>query len=286
MGSQSSSDPETNPAGSPHPARRGSILPFAVGGLLTAAGLLASWLSAGAFFIFASLVVLAAALDLAAVLIGTGTQVSRMLLAIGALAFPTIAYWMGESRIGLAAALVVIGITAANVIRGLRPDSLRRLSGTIFGAVYVGFLGSFAILVRQTVDGEQLVLALAVMLAGYHAGSWLGNAKLGGAEIMPSLSPTSTWWGAVFGFAGALLGSFVALTFMKPPFEPSTAIALGAIVATGAVFGRLGGRMVRFDLGLSELRTSVPGLGGIFARLDTLIVTVPAFYYGFRLYLT
>jgi CDP-diglyceride synthetase len=279
----SSSDRE--PA-APTETDRRSILPPVIGGLMGAIAVTTSVLSERAFAVFVSILVVGAATDLALVLNRKGFGVSRVLLVSGALALTLASYWGGENRIGLVTALAVIGTASWKVLGGLRPESLKAIATTIFGSVLLGLLGGFAILLRHSHDGRRLVLAFATMIAGYHIGSWVGTRRLAGAPVMPSLSATPTWWGIVFGLAGSVLGSFVSLTFMEPPFMGSAALALGAIVALAAIVGSLGGRMIRADIGVSERSASVPGLGGLYARLDTLLVTVPAFYYGFRLYLT
>lgn len=279
----SSSDGEPSASAS---TERRSILPPVIGVLLGAGAVTTSVWNLRAFAVFVVILVVGAALDLAAVLNRKGFGVSRVLLVSGAIALTLVSYWGGEHRVGLVTAFVVIGIASWKVLGGLRPNSLRAIATTIFGAVGLGLLGGFAILLRQSNDGRRLVFAFATMIAGYHIGSWVGTRRLAGGPVMPSLSATPTWWGVVFGLAGSVLGSFVSLTFMEPPFVSTAALALGAIVALAAIVGSLGGRMIRADLGVSERSASVPGLGGLYARLDTMLVTVPAFYYGFRLYLT
>lgn len=267
-------------------AERTSLVPAAVGVILGGLALLASWWGQAPSFAFVSAASVAAGADAAAVLSYRGIRVSRVLTAIAVLAFPLIAYTSGEQHLGLTAALVVIGIAAVYVVAGVRPESLRNLSATILTALYLGLLGGFAILVRRHESGDRLVFAFALIFGGYQIGSWIGTAGLGGARVMPSVSATLKWWGVVFGLAGGLLGSLLALTFMEPPFGPSTAASLAAVVGVSALIGDLAGRMLRRDLGIGERLASIPGMGGFVARLDRVALSLPAFYYGFRLYLT
>lgn len=278
--------------------------------MLGAVALLTSLWSGRAFVVFITILVAGAAIDLAAVLRRKGFGVSRVLLVAGALALSFAADWGGEQRIGLVTALVVIGSASGKVlgrlwdrstrpstfspsksanvseVRGTNSNALKGVATSIFGAILLGLFGAFSILLRDSGDGRRLVMAFAAMILGFHIGSWVGTRRLAGPPVMSSLADVPTWWGVVFGIAGSLLGSFVSLVFMEPPFVSSAALALGAIVAMSAIVGSLGGRMIRADLGVSERTASVPGLGGLYARLDTLLLTVPAFYYGFRLYLT
>lgn len=266
-------------------ATRSSLLPAVVGILLGAAALGASWWDLRALLGFVALVVAGAALDLAAVLQMGGLSAARGLLAASGVAFVVMAHWKGEPSMGMTAALVVIGVASASIMRGLRPDSLQRAAVTILGAIYLGLPGSFAILLRQGAGGYRLILAFALVIAGYHLGLWVGVSRLGGRAVAPSISASPTWWGLAFGVAGSLVASLISLTFTPPTLVASTAATLGAIVAVGALIGDLGGRLIRLDAGITERRSSVPGLGGILFRLDTLIVSLPAFYYGSHLYL-
>lgn len=265
---------------------RRTLLPAIVGVVLATLVLLSSWHGAALFLTVVCLVALAAALDLSTLLVSKGIHVSRVLIALGVLSLPLVAYWKGESRLGLAFGLVVMGVAAVYVVRGLHPDTLRTVSATIFSALYIGLLAAFTILVRIYEGGDLLLWAFALNFAGYVLGSWVGRSGLGGRAVMPSIGPAPTWWGVLFGLVGSLLGSLFSLTFMTSPFVTSTAVSLALIVTIAALLGDLANRMLRRDLGVGDLQAAVPGMGGIISLMDTLMIAVPAFYYGFRLYLT
>lgn len=274
--------------GSPSSAeiRRPSLLPSIVGGLLGSFALLASHAGVGVFFVFVCIVTIAAALDLCRVLKAEEVGVSRILVSLGALALPAAAYWKGEARLGLTAAFVVIGVASVHIARGLRPDSLRTLSATVFGAVYTGLLAAFAILMRTHLAGDLMVLTFAFDFGGYLLGSWTAKSILRGRMAGSAVGLRPSWREAVLGCAGAVLGSLLSLAFMPSPYVASTAVILALIVTAAAILGELSGKMLRADLGVGDLAASVPGMGGIVFRLDGLIFAVPAFYYGFRLFLS
>lgn len=277
-------EPAQVPLPSPR-ARRSLIAPATGAGMGLVLALSSLWGKAPFLSAIAALAAMTA-LDGAALFQAGNVATSRWTMAAGAVLLPLAASFGGEPWVAFAAALAVMILAATNVAAGLRKDTLLRIAASCFVALYAGLVAAFAELLRTSALGHRLFMAYLLILAGYHVGSWIGGTRIGGSAVVPSLGTSPTWWATVFGMAGSLLGAALALTFMGPGFGGPAAAALGSIVGLSALLGDLSGRMMRADLGVGERRASVPGLGGLLARIDTVILSLPAFYYGFKLYLT
>jgi phosphatidate cytidylyltransferase len=56
-------------------------------------------------------------------------------------------------------------------------------------------------------------------------------------------------------------------------------LALGALVATIAPFGDLAKSMVKRQAGVKDFSSLIPGHGGMFDRIDSLLFVAPVVYY-------
>ena len=156
---------------------------------------------------------------------------------------------------------------------------------TLTGVLYVGFLGGFALLVRNfsgVERSENGAAALAVLIllgiwatdtAAYFLGRWLGRR-----HPFPQLSPGKTGAGFAGGMAGALLvvlagvHSFDLLSLRE-------GLGLALVVGIGAPVGDLIESMVKRDAGVKDASAIIPGHGGILDRFDSFLFVYPLAYF-------
>jgi phosphatidate cytidylyltransferase len=222
-------------------------------GLLTAAGYSSlRWLGVA----FAVAIVLDAG-------IRTGFDPSgTLLLAIGAILVATGSFTRSDPREGLPTWLA-----------------------TVFGAVYVSFLGFIlrlgdrapavpagAPLDRLSAEqGWILLLVLAVW--AYDTGAYLIGRKFGRRRFLSHISPSKTYAGLVGGIVAATVVTAALLVGLGQPAVG--AIVLGPLISLAAQAGDLAESMLKRAAGAKDSGTLIPGHGGILDRVDSFLFAAP-----------
>ncbi|MGH2704224.1 MAG: phosphatidate cytidylyltransferase [Actinomycetota bacterium] len=272
----------TIPASAERPQRRPSALPVIVGVSLGLLALLTAHIGPAPFLGVVVLVLLEGSIEMVRLVAGRlGLSVPPLLGAAAAVAFPLAAFRWGEPGILTAAAVAVLGIATVFVLRGLRPAAVSGAAVTLLPALYVGFLGSYPLLLRSSPRGAALVTAFLLMLAAYHLGRWLaGHARI------PSWVPGGDTRVEVAGVLGCLVAAAVAGPLMSFRFAAAPFLGLGIAVGVAAALGSIAMELLRRDLRVQDRLGAMPGFGGLLMQLGPVLLAGPAFFYGFRLYLT
>lgn len=177
---------------------------------------------------------------------------------------------------------VVVGILAIPVLRNRFEGQLRTLAFAIVSVLFFGWMLGHAAFLANSSDAYAYLIYLlfAVELndiAAFCAGKWLGRHPL-----RSNISPKKTCEGAL----GALTVSMVlpwALWFTFPQFERLDLIVIGIIIGVGGQLGDLVFSMIKRDLGIKDMGTSIPGHGGILDRIDSLIYVAPLYFHYLRI---
>ena len=198
-------------------------------------------------------------------------------------------------RQGVAVPLILTASLLMIMIRELfRADmsrSLGHIAVTVFGIMYVGWLGSHLVMIRQLPEalgadptmGAKLVFLVALLTWACDSGAYLAGVAVGRHKLLPRVSPKKTVEGALGGLVGAgLMGWICSMTFV-PFITTFSCVALGLLVGILAQLGDLVESMVKRDVGIKDSAELIPGHGGILDRFDSLLFTAPVLYYYFRL---
>ena len=120
------------------------------------------------------------------------------------------------------------------------------------------------------------MLALpAVWLAD--SGAYFIGKRLGRRKFSPRLSPTKTWEGYLAGVLTGTLGAALLALVWRIGAGPDTAVTfwraglLGFILSVVTPLGDLGESMIKRQVGAKDSSQLLPGHGGAFDRIDSLL---------------
>lgn len=199
-------------------------------------------------------------------------------------------------RQGVAVPLILTASLMAIMVRELmRRDmshSLAHIGVTLFGIMYVGWLGGHLVMLRelpasQGADpllGAQMVFYATLVTWATDSGAYLAGVSLGRHPLLPRVSPSKTWEGAVGGLVGATLVGWLCARGFAVFMTPLAGATLGLVVGLAAQLGDLVESLLKRDAGTKDSAELIPGHGGILDRFDSLLFTVPVTYYYFRLF--
>ena len=183
--------------------------------------------------------------------------------------------------------LVLLATVAVALFRRAPSDRpLGSAAITLFGAAYTGGLLSFAYLLR-TFDyvigqaaGTVVVVFPLLLTWASDVGAYFAGRAIGGAKLMPSVSPGKTRSGAI---GGLVLTVIVAWAYHRWALVPVAQLALRPMALVGvamalSVAGQVGDLVesqLKREANVKDSSNLLPGHGGVLDRLDSLFFTFP-----------
>ncbi len=243
------------------------ILPFALG---------AMWLGQGAWTVRVAVVSLLAFREFARVT-GLYRQTLFVLLVYGAVITENYFAYVGRYDVFMAIP------TWAVLVMALVPIVLRRTEGmlqwyalAIVGAVFYGYFLAHLSFLYGSSEGLGYLLFVLLMTQLNDALQYI-YGKAAGRHRWTPISPNKTIEGSLLAGATILVLTFLQAPIAFPWVPPLGVLAAGLIVTIGGQIGDLTMANVKRNAGVKDFGTILPGHGGLTDRLNSLMVTAPAF---------
>ncbi len=161
---------------------------------------------------------------------------------------------------------------------------------SIAGFFYITWLWSFTarvLFMYGITDDHRLAgmpfLVFAIAATKFtDCGAYAVGSLIGRHKMIPHISPGKTWEGLGGAYLGALvagMGVFYLYGEQLAPLTTGHAVILCLIIATLCVAGDLAESVVKRCLGVKDSGAMLPGIGGAFDLIDSLLWTVPVFYF-------
>jgi len=201
--------------------------------------------------------------------------------------------WHQNVAVPLILTASLLAIMARELWRRELSHSLVHMAVTVFGIMYVGWLGSHLVMLRQlprdqgAADeiGSQMVFFAALVTWATDTGAYLAGIALGRHPLAPRISPKKTWEGAVGGVLAATLVGWLCAKGFAAFVTPRAGALIGLTVGVVAQVGDLVESLIKRDAGTKDTAELIPGHGGVLDRFDSLLFTVPVLYYWFRFFI-
>lgn len=158
-------------------------------------------------------------------------------------------------------------------------DACHRIAIKVFGIFYIAFLSAHIILLRAHPDGINLLLFLLFVTwtgdtGAYFFGSWKGRNAL-----CQMISPNKTLEGALGSIFAGVCMAFVCRMFFLKNISLLHCLALGIGINFMNQFGDLSESILKRAFGKKDSGSILPGHGGVFDRIDSLLFAAPFIFY-------
>jgi phosphatidate cytidylyltransferase len=145
---------------------------------------------------------------------------------------------------------------------------------TALGAVYIGLPVVALVWLRGEDDaGRAMVLWLLAVVWATEIGAYGCGRLVGGPRLAPRISPKKTWAGAIGGVLAAALVSAAAAS--AAAVDAVGIVLFGVSLSIAAQAGDLLESAVKRRFGVKDMSNVIPGHGGVFDRVDGLLVAGP-----------
>lgn len=155
---------------------------------------------------------------------------------------------------------------------------------SLFGSLYVGWLMSHLLLLRQSNDGLHYVFLIFIATWLTDTMAYFVGMNFGRHKLAPGISPNKTVEGALGGVAGSILGSLGLAFLVSAPSMVHFAV-IGALVGIIGQAGDLIESAMKRVAGIKDSGNIIPGHGGILDRFDSLLFTAPLVYYYVQVFI-
>ncbi len=244
---------------------------------------------AGGFYFLAliNLVIFTGIWEFYSMMEGKGIRPYKGIGILCALALSWYVYFQNGLYANLFLTLALIGIMCLELTRKENTSAIYHISTTILGVIYVAFLGSHLVLLREfpisagldySLGSSFIFLVFLVTWSGDTLAYIVGRT-IGRHPLLPRISEKKTIEGSAGGAAGSFLGVVIAKYTFAPYLELWQALVIGAIAALMGQLGDLVESMIKRDAVIKDASATIPGHGGVLDRFDSLLFTAPLLYY-------
>jgi phosphatidate cytidylyltransferase len=160
-----------------------------------------------------------------------------------------------------------------------KDNAFINVAWTIMGILYIGWLISFYVNIRNLENGMGwafLVLACTAFcdVFAYAVGSIMGKHPLAS-----SVSPGKTVEGSVGGMAAAIICAVIISIIFKLPLNYWQMVLAGIIIGFFAQTGDLVESLLKRNMKTKDAGNILPGHGGLLDRIDSHLLIAPVAYF-------
>jgi phosphatidate cytidylyltransferase len=159
---------------------------------------------------------------------------------------------------------------------------------SLTGLVYLGWLGSYLIPLRNLPDGIWWVVISLPAAWAADIGAYFVGSQVGKHRIAPRVSPRKSWEGYFGGLPFAIAWSVSLAWFAQaqvPTITPIKGAVLGLAIGLTAPLGDLFESLIKRQFGIKDSSKILPGHGGVMDRIDSTLWTGVVSYYLISLFL-
>jgi len=209
----------------------------------------------------------------------TGLYRERLFVAVvaGAIVAEGVSAWVQRYDFFMATPTwAILALCLVPIARNRTEGMLQWLALAIVGVVFYGYFLAHLSYLAQSPRGLGYLLFVVLLTQLNDAMGYLYGKTLG-RHRWTQISPNKTAEGSALALATTILLSFAFAPVAFPWVPPWGVLAAGVIVGLGGQVGDLTMANVKRNVGVKDFGALLPGHGGLTDRLNSLMVTAPAF---------
>ncbi|MEM8574053.1 MAG: phosphatidate cytidylyltransferase [Pseudomonadota bacterium] len=170
------------------------------------------------------------------------------------------------------AAIVLAATFVTLLISGYQKKTPREAQLDAGGLAYVALPAAALIWLRSDPNhGLLAILFILVVSWTTDTASYAGGRTFGGPKFAPTISPKKTWSGFFIGTATPMLVG-VLFAYFVTGTSPVALALVALVLAFSCQMGDLLESAVKRSLGIKDMSQLIPGHGGFFDRIDSLLM--------------
>lgn len=157
----------------------------------------------------------------------------------------------------------------------------------VSGLVYFGWIGGYLVSLRDVPDGLWWVMLCLLLIWTTDTGAFFIGSLIGRHHMLPAVSPRKTWEGYFGGIISCLVIGFLLhriFPFFGSLMTVSQILLLSLIVSAVGSVGDFVESMIKRTFKAKDTSNLIPGHGGFFDRLDTVLWVIPIGYFCYRIF--
>ncbi len=160
-----------------------------------------------------------------------------------------------------------------------KDNAFINVSWTIMGVLYVGWLMSFYVNIRNLQNGVGWAFLVLGCTALCDVFAYAVGSRLGKHALVSSVSPGKTVEGAVGGLAASIIFAVIVGVMFNLPLNLWQLALAGLIVGFFAEIGDLIESLLKRNMKAKDAGNILPGHGGILDRIDSHLLIAPIAYF-------
>ena len=229
------------------------------------------------FFLLIGFFIVTASWEYVQMFRAADSQPSPMIVVGGTLALLLARFFLTTEAAEAALTLLTLAAMTAHLVAYERG---RAVAGTDFavsvgGFVYLGWVGAYLLDLRNLPNGEWWLLFVLPCVWVVDSFAYMLGSRFGKHKMTPRLSPKKSWEGYAAGIVtGTLFGAGLAWVYNQNSWlviTPLQGALLGLALSTLTTLGDLGESLIKRQGGVKDSGSFIPGHGGAFDRIDSLI---------------
>jgi phosphatidate cytidylyltransferase len=248
------------------------------------------------FLLLVNWILVAATWEFYGLLEAKGVHPSKKVGITASLLLAVVVYATGLEHVGVFLAGLVLTILVRELFRARIAFPIYDIATTVFGVVYVGWLMTHLVLLREMpreigqpdLLGCHLVLYSILIVWSCDTGAFLVGMSLGRHKLLPQVSPGKSIEGAAAGFLCAIGAAFWGRAWFAhfpdgaPLLTVGQAVVFGCLLGVAGQLGDLVESLLKRDARVKDASSTIPGHGGVLDRFDSLLFSAPVAYYYLR----